>query len=265
MTSSEDAPRAGSPSAACRRSSSSPRGAPSRPGPRTPSPRTLARGLHRAAHLEATPLSVNVHRSGNSSTFARRRTCRSPAMLSAPFATQGVVTGPSLTRPIAASSQSPSAVRPCSQIQRSACWAPQLWPAIPASRRRRSTARRPRRALRNAPRAPARAASCAAAPRGTSTAPGDGTAAPRRLDAELPGGLVPDRPACPVRADPGRPHSSQSPPPASGPGTVELRRPRPVGREQREPQRPVGAAPGRLCTVYLIHAPSGSDGWQSFR
>ena len=52
-------------------------------------------------------------------------------MLSAPLPIQGVVTGPIFTRPIAASSQSPSAVSPCSQIQRSACCAPQLWPAIP--------------------------------------------------------------------------------------------------------------------------------------
>ena len=52
-------------------------------------------------------------------------------MLSAPFATQGVVRGPTFTRPIAASSQSPSSVTPWSQIQRSACCAPQLWPAMP--------------------------------------------------------------------------------------------------------------------------------------
>ena len=26
---------------------------------------------------------------------------------------------------------------------------------------------------------------------------------------------------------------------------------------------PVGASPGRLCTVWRIHSPSGSDGWQA--
>ena len=59
---------------------------------------------------------------------------RTPSSDRTPLATQGVVHGPTLIRPSAASSQAssrPSKPAPCSQIQRSACWAPQLCPTIP--------------------------------------------------------------------------------------------------------------------------------------
>ena len=56
---------------------------------------------------------------------------RSPSRLTAPFATHGVVMPPMITRPIATSIHSPSSVAQCSQIQRSACSAPQLWPTMP--------------------------------------------------------------------------------------------------------------------------------------
>ncbi len=52
----------------------------------------------------------------------------------APLAIHGVVSGPMRMRPSATSSHAsgaPSKPTPCSQIQRSACSAPQLWPTIP--------------------------------------------------------------------------------------------------------------------------------------
>ena len=74
--------------------------------------------------------------------------------------------------------------------------------------------------------------------------------------------IDPSAPSAPILADP---TLSQSPPPASGPGTVSFAARGPSGENSANHSDPVGAAPGRLCTVYLIHAPSGSEGWQSFR
>ena len=163
-----------------------------------------------------------------------------PRRSSAPFATHGVVTGPSFTRPIAASSQSPSSVSPCSQIQRSACWAPQLWPAMP---RQPSTSicavRRPSAARRSAPPGAGE----------SSFVRGSGARYIQRrgqVEERLLGGLearAPTRRRHRSSREPrprrcrASPTLSQSPPPAPGPGTVELRRPRPLRREQREPQR----------------------------
>src|SRR3954454_10658797 len=61
--------------------------------------------------------------------------CSSPSAYSTPLPIHGVVTGPSLIRPIAASryaSPSESNAVPFVQIQRSACSPPQLWPTMPA-------------------------------------------------------------------------------------------------------------------------------------
>ena len=104
--------RGASPSAAYPRSSSSRRGARTRPGRVDPAHEPAARRLDRPAHLNAAARQRECAPSGNSVTFARRSRCRSPATLSAPLPTHGVVTGPSLMRPIPASSQSPSSVQP---------------------------------------------------------------------------------------------------------------------------------------------------------
>ena len=94
---------------------------------RARTPRRARAGRRRRAELAALGrlADLDTRRPGPPSAW------RVPASDSAPLPTQGVVSGPSLILPIAASSQSPASLRPCSQIQRSACWAPQLWPTIP--------------------------------------------------------------------------------------------------------------------------------------
>ena len=55
-----------------------------------------------------------------------------------PFAIHGVRREPTCTRPSATSSHAcgaPSKLQPCSQIQRAACSAPQLWPTMPGQHR----------------------------------------------------------------------------------------------------------------------------------
>ena len=129
-------------------------------------------------------------------------------MLRAPLPTHGVVAGPIFTRPIAASSQSPSGVMPCSQIQRSACCAPQLWPAMP---------RQPSTGI-SRPFTDRRPEKRAAGAGESNFVRGSGARYIQRarqveerllgaLERQLPGELVADPAARAVRAHAGLPHS----------------------------------------------------------
>ncbi len=85
----------------------------------------------RARQLDPAALAASAARARGRGPPSRRR---SPPACSAPLAIHGVSTGPILTRPTERSSHasgSSSNATPCSQIQRSACSAPQLWPTIP--------------------------------------------------------------------------------------------------------------------------------------
>ena len=82
-----------------------------------------------------------------------------------------------------------------------------------------------------------------------------------RLERQVPPNVVADRPAGAVRR-------RSAPPPlsasrrrrVSGSGSVSFAARGPSGLNSVNHSEPVGAAPGRLCTVYRIQAPSGSDG-----
>ena len=144
-------------------------------------------------------------------------------MLTAPLAIHGVVFEPTVTLPMAASSQSPSSVMAWSQIQRSACSEPQLCPTIP--RHPSSGIGGPRCPC--ARRTPRTAPDCRASSSGASTRymsefgrwKSGGLV---RLEGELPPGL-PGPAVRPAVAHPGRlAHLIQSRSPATGSGTVVL-------------------------------------------
>src|SRR4051794_25225530 len=184
----------------------------------------------------------------------------------APLPIHGVVHGPSLIRPIAASSQLwPSA--PCSQIQRSACSAPQLWPTMP--RQPPTSSDRPATSTEPVNRAAGNGVSVSVRgsfavyihSRGRCQSGGSDDSNPSFHNASP---ASPDAPPSPIRHSPTR---SQSPSPLPGSGSVILVAYGPSAAPSKNVNHtePVGSAPGSLWTVYLIHTPSGSPGWQSFR
>ncbi len=199
------------------------------------------------------PDRANSQRSGASLTRSLRpgppSACLTPPSEIAPLPTHGVVSRPSFTRASAASSQSPLAARPCSQIQRSACWVPQLWPITPrqpstatsaaVDRQRAVEARRRRRAeqLRARQRRPVHPRGAGG---GTAAARGSRSAAPTRRRRSSP------RPGRGASA-PRRRRSSRRRR-RVGPRQRRLVRSRPVaGRvEQRHPERAVRKRAGPL-------------------
>ena len=256
----------GSPSAACRRSSSSPCCALSHPGRRRPSLRSSGRPLVRSREPAFRyPDSENSQPVGDSLIWVERTRSappsawRSPSIESAPLAIQGVVSGPTFTRPIAASSQVLSgcprsrsrAARP--SARRAA--APQLWPTMPrqpsSSTLRPFTLRRPLKSAAGvraerlrarharAVHPAARQMEAAAARHPRSRAP----RSRRRHPSSPPPPARAGRTCCP------RSRSSRSPPRRSGSGLRDLRGQRALRRvvEEREPERRRSAARRAAC------------------
>ena len=161
------------------------------------------------------------------------------------------VSGPTLTRPSATSSHAsgaPSKPTPCSQIQRSACSAPQLWPTMPGQRVELPV-------LDAAGDRRVRAAGSRVLVRGSGASyePRWGRCAQRRgggAEAEIPlRALWPSASARPARAAPGRTCAVADRQPVAwsrvGQRLLDRAR-RPARLEQRAPQRAGGRAAGAL-------------------
>ncbi len=153
--------------------------------------------------------------------------------------------------PSAASSQSPSSVSPCSQIQRSACCAPQLWPITPGQ----PSATTVRPSTRSVPLKRAAGAGLSSFVRGSGVRY---IQARGRWNSGGSGALKVRSHSAPSIAPcawPGRSAASptliQSPPVAAGPGSVSLcaRGPCAARSNSVTQSEPFGSAPGRLWTV----------------
>src|SRR4051812_12401536 len=153
---------------------------------------------------------------------------------------------------------------PCSQIQRSACSAPQLWPTIP----RQPSTSSDRPATSTEPEKRAAGSGVSVFVRGSgaeyihsrgrchSGGSDDSNASFHNASPACP-----DAPPSPIRDSPTR---SQSPSSLPGSGSVILVAygPSPAPWKNVNHTEPDGEAPGRLWTVYRIHTPRGSSGWQ---
>ena len=89
-----------------------------------------------------------------------------------------------------------------------------------------------------------------------------------RVEGELPARLSPlaARPApAPDAGRARRRGSARAAAPGSGIVVFAARGPPAPASKSVNQTEPVGSSPGGLCTVYRIHTPSGSDGWQALR
>jgi hypothetical protein len=160
-----------------------------------------------------------------------------------PLATHGVTQRPARTRPSTTSSQAPgTSAKPtaCSQTQRSACSAPQLWPVIP--RHPATSVRRPPASTQPLNTASGRGLSSLVRgsgaryihSRGRCRSSGSAPAASRSHDAVRPSADA--EPRKPVGGGPGSDSLTAYGAPASASQTVHH-------------SAPVGSAPGRWCVV----------------
>ena len=192
--------------------------------------------------------------------------CARPSSDSDPFATHGVsrpADADPAERHVEPRARRAAKSQPCSQIQRSACSAPQLCPTMPGQPAS-SIGSRPgelERRRRSARAAPGSSASCAAAACGrASRGAGGGARAPRRRSAATsgPARSSPSAAAGPMRA---RPPISIQPPGgtrrSSGCQLVHERAPRGVRRRRCTTPTPSAACPGALVDRVADPHPHG--------